>query len=365
MADSQGIPKEAREALMRAWVALLQERHPGVTWVPVEHPQDREGAERSSGHRGIHTDELENAVTCDRAELGLSKQLDGRISRKERKRLDDHLTECPSCSRLRVTQGKQRRAFKGLALLPLPLSLTLFKGAPSAGAAIGIPTIGAVGTAAVVTSSAATGGAATGGGFALGGLALGSVAVKAAAVVTAVSVASGVGYVGTKEVRDHRGPARKTPVTDVTPASTKTRPASAGGAERSASPTARGKAHAKGSARATSPTGSGRGATAPGRTGSASRKAVGAKPNPTKRTVRPPKPERKPVPAAATRAPAKAKPASAKAAAPASTARTVPARKVATTSAPVTKTTGKTVAATKPTASGTSSTSPAGNDKKP
>jgi len=83
-------------------------------------------------------DELENAVTCDRTELGLSKQLDGRLSRKERKRLDDHIAECPSCTRLQATQGKQRRAFKGLALLPLPLSLTLFKGAPSAAAAIGL-----------------------------------------------------------------------------------------------------------------------------------------------------------------------------------------------------------------------------------
>ena len=45
---------------------------------------------------------------------------------------------------------KRRRAFKGLALLPLPFSLTLFKGAPSASAAVGLPTIGggaAVGTA--------------------------------------------------------------------------------------------------------------------------------------------------------------------------------------------------------------------------
>ena len=158
-------------------------------------------------------DELENAVTCDRAELGLSKQLDGRLSRKERKRLDDHLAECPSCARLQVTRVKQRRAFKGLALLPLPFSLMLFKGAPSASAAIGIPTIGAAGTAAVVG-----GGAATGGSFTLGGLALGGVAVKAAAVVAAVSVASGVGYVGTKEVQEHRNPAQKTPVTAVTSA---------------------------------------------------------------------------------------------------------------------------------------------------
>ena len=77
-------------------------------------------------------DELENAATCDRAEISLSRQLDGRISRKERRRLLDHIAECPACARLQVAQGKQRRAFKGLAPLPLPFALTFFKGAPSA-----------------------------------------------------------------------------------------------------------------------------------------------------------------------------------------------------------------------------------------
>jgi hypothetical protein len=29
------IPREARDGLMRAWVALLHEKHPGVTWMPA------------------------------------------------------------------------------------------------------------------------------------------------------------------------------------------------------------------------------------------------------------------------------------------------------------------------------------------
>lgn len=210
-------------------------------------------------------EELENVVTCDRAERGLSRQLDGRLTRKERKRLDDHIAECPSCSRLQATQGKQRRAFKSLALLPLPLSLTLFKGAPSASAAVGLPTIGAAGTAAVVGGTAATGG----GGLTLGGLALGGVAVKAAAVAAAVSVASGVGYVGTKEIQSHRSPATtKPPPTLVSHPKPKPtpRPSIAGRAHKAAVPGARRKALAAGSARATAPTGSIRGATAPGRT---------------------------------------------------------------------------------------------------
>ena len=36
-------------------------------------------------------EELENVVTCQNAELALSKQLDGRLSRKDRRRLDEHL----------------------------------------------------------------------------------------------------------------------------------------------------------------------------------------------------------------------------------------------------------------------------------
>jgi RNA polymerase sigma factor (sigma-70 family) len=151
-------------------------------------------------------DELENAATCDRAELSLSRQLDGRISRKERRRLLDHIAECPACARLQVTQGKQRRAFKGLALLPLPFALTFFKGAPSASAATGLPTIGAAGSAAVVG-----GGAATGGGVSLGGFAIGGVALKAAAVVAAASVAGGVGVVGAREVDQNRTPAKSQP----------------------------------------------------------------------------------------------------------------------------------------------------------
>jgi hypothetical protein len=30
------IPREARDGMMRAWLEILRERHPGVSWVPVE-----------------------------------------------------------------------------------------------------------------------------------------------------------------------------------------------------------------------------------------------------------------------------------------------------------------------------------------
>jgi hypothetical protein len=29
------LPREAREGLMRAWLEILLERHPSVTWIPI------------------------------------------------------------------------------------------------------------------------------------------------------------------------------------------------------------------------------------------------------------------------------------------------------------------------------------------
>ena len=161
-------------------------------------------------------DELENLVTCQTAELAMSQRLDGRLSRKERRRLKEHLGECPPCARRAELQGKQRRAFKGLALLPLPVGLTLFKGVPSATAAAGLSSIGGAATAASGGSAASVGatttttvgltgvgvgGAAATGGAAVGGSVVGGALAKVAAVVVAATVATGVGYQGLEVVR--------------------------------------------------------------------------------------------------------------------------------------------------------------------
>jgi RNA polymerase sigma factor (sigma-70 family) len=142
-------------------------------------------------------DELENVVTCDLAELAISRRIDGRLSRKERRRLEQHLDECAACARFEQLQRRGRRALKGLALLPIPASLTLFKGTPGAAAATALPTIG------TATTVGAGGAGAAGGGLAVGGLAL-----KAATVVSALGIAGGVGYSGVQ----HLGDKRSTPV---------------------------------------------------------------------------------------------------------------------------------------------------------
>ena len=40
------IPAEAREGLQRAWLAILSERHPSVTWVPDSQKGEHEPKER-------------------------------------------------------------------------------------------------------------------------------------------------------------------------------------------------------------------------------------------------------------------------------------------------------------------------------
>jgi RNA polymerase sigma factor (sigma-70 family) len=79
-------------------------------------------------------EQLEESLTCHEAELAISRQLDGRLSRAEKGALRAHLRTCAECSSFARSQRAQRAALKGLAALPVPASLTsLFGG----GAAVG------------------------------------------------------------------------------------------------------------------------------------------------------------------------------------------------------------------------------------
>ncbi len=48
---AQGIPGQARDGLMRAWLDILHERHPGVTWIPVQAVEISEKRPRSRPDR--------------------------------------------------------------------------------------------------------------------------------------------------------------------------------------------------------------------------------------------------------------------------------------------------------------------------
>jgi RNA polymerase sigma factor (sigma-70 family) len=105
-------------------------------------------------------EQLEEGITCHEAELAISRQLDGRLSRKDRGTLRAHLRECDECAGFARSQRAQRGAIKSLGLIPLPQSLVgLFGG--GSGAAVG-----------------------------------GGLVAKGAAIAAGAALATGVGYEG-------------------------------------------------------------------------------------------------------------------------------------------------------------------------
>jgi len=119
-------------------------------------------------------EQLEGSLTCGEAELAISRQLDGRLTRPEKGQLRAHLRECAECAGFARRQRAQRSALKSLGLIPVPSSLlSLFGGS---GAAVG------------------------------SGLAL-----KAAAAVTAGLVIGGAGYEGVRHAPWRDKPAAATP----------------------------------------------------------------------------------------------------------------------------------------------------------
>ena len=128
--------------------------------------------------RGL-AEQLEDALTCAEAEQALSRRLDGRLPRREAKRLKAHLRDCPLCARFGDTQKRQRSLLEGLSVIPIPASLFVFRGEQASAAGLGTGAVAAGGTAAVGAGGT--------------GIAIGLVA-KAAAVTAAVGVAGGATY---------------------------------------------------------------------------------------------------------------------------------------------------------------------------
>ena len=151
-------------------------------------------------------EELDSQLTCTDAQLALSRAVDRRIGRKERRRLREHLGECLDCARFAEVQQRYRRALRGLTVMPIPVSLTLFSALEKPAVAATLPTAGAGVTAAGTGGAAGVATVAAAGGAAGGGIAL-----KAAAVVTAASVAGGAGVVGAADV-ERQDPKREATV---------------------------------------------------------------------------------------------------------------------------------------------------------
>lgn len=140
-------------------------------------------------------EELESALTCTDAQLAISRAADQRLGRKERRRLREHLAECPDCARFARLQQRNRAALKGLLLVPVPVSLSLLKSVEGTAAASVLPA-GAAAGATVAAGAATAVGAGAGATAAGGGLFASGLAVKAAAVVSAAAVTGGIAVTG-------------------------------------------------------------------------------------------------------------------------------------------------------------------------
>jgi hypothetical protein len=56
------LPNEARDGLMRVWLEILREQHPGVAWVPVQRPDGGADALPASVRPLSSSDELAEAA---------------------------------------------------------------------------------------------------------------------------------------------------------------------------------------------------------------------------------------------------------------------------------------------------------------
>ncbi|HYI75826.1 MAG TPA: sigma-70 family RNA polymerase sigma factor [Gaiellaceae bacterium] len=157
-------------------------------------------------------EELEHQLSCTDAQLAVSRSVDGRLGRKERRRLRDHLGECPDCARFARLQQRHSSALRGLALVPIPVSLAMFKGLEGTASAAVVP-IGAAGAGAGAVAVGAGVGT-TGAAGASGGVLAGGLGLKAAAVVAAAGIAGGVGVAGSTEV-DAKPRKSKTPAAQI------------------------------------------------------------------------------------------------------------------------------------------------------
>jgi RNA polymerase sigma-70 factor, ECF subfamily len=106
-------------------------------------------------------EQLEGELTCEEAELTLSRLDERRLSSSEQGALRAHLRECKDCAVLERRQRAQRAALKNLGAVPLPASL----------------------------AGSFFGGGAVGGGVAAGGMGIGA---KIATVLAAGVVATGI-----------------------------------------------------------------------------------------------------------------------------------------------------------------------------
>ena len=159
-------------------------------------------------------EELENVVTCQSAELAMSRRLDERLSRKESRRLDEHLAECAACAKLAATQARQRQRLQGPRAPPAAGRAGALQGRADGDGCVASPRSGSRATARpdsaprlrAVARPVPAGRRQAG--VAASGSLLGGAVVKVAAAIVAGVLVTGAAYQGV-EVAPRRGRANR------------------------------------------------------------------------------------------------------------------------------------------------------------
>ncbi len=73
-------------------------------------------------------EQFEGSFSCHQTERAISRQLDGKLPRSERKVLRAHLKACPDCGEFTEIQHRQRAALRSFERAPVPESLRSFRG---------------------------------------------------------------------------------------------------------------------------------------------------------------------------------------------------------------------------------------------
>jgi DNA-directed RNA polymerase specialized sigma24 family protein len=131
----------------RSGTWLLRRAHEVCRWHSLH-------ADQFAGDEPVeHDGPLKGPFDCERAERAISRQLDSRLPRPERRLLRVHLRTCSDCVRFEQAQRTQRAALRSFEHVPLPEALrararTIRSGVGASGAAVAATTLVAIGVLA-------------------------------------------------------------------------------------------------------------------------------------------------------------------------------------------------------------------------
>jgi DNA-directed RNA polymerase specialized sigma24 family protein len=118
-----------RTTFQHAYGALQRGARPSSTdiWlIAIAHAlcRQRRGYDESVADELARRDEALELGACPDPGRAISRELDGLLTRGERRALHDHLRSCPTCRTAALRQRAEQAAIRALRAVPLPPSLT-------------------------------------------------------------------------------------------------------------------------------------------------------------------------------------------------------------------------------------------------